>query len=50
MAQFETAQLTKFYREHCEDRVNVIHEGVRTIIVVADGAAALGMVAWQRRL
>jgi hypothetical protein len=37
MARFETAQLTERYRDRCEDRVNVIHEDERTVIVVADG-------------
>jgi hypothetical protein len=42
MARFETAQLTERYRDRCEDRVNVIHEDERTVIVVADGAGGIG--------
>jgi serine/threonine protein phosphatase PrpC len=34
--------LTERYRDHCEDRVNVIHEDERTVIVVADGAGGVG--------
>ncbi len=42
MARFETAQLTARYRNQCEDRVNVIHDAERTVIVVADGAGGVG--------
>ena len=42
MPRFETAQSTESYRKHCEDRVNVIHQDERTIIVVADGAGGVG--------
>jgi serine/threonine protein phosphatase PrpC len=42
MARFETAHVTHGYREHCEDRVAVIHDDERTIVVVADGAGGIG--------
>jgi serine/threonine protein phosphatase PrpC len=42
MPHFETVQLTKAYRNHCEDRVAVIQQDDRTIIVVADGAGGVG--------
>ena len=42
MSRFETAQVTHGYREHCEDRVAVIDEDERTIVVVADGAGGVG--------
>lgn len=42
MPRFETSQLTQAYRNHCEDRVAVIHDDDRTIIVVADGAGGVG--------
>jgi serine/threonine protein phosphatase PrpC len=38
MTSFETFQLVEAYRERCEDRVDVIADGDRTLIVVADGA------------
>ena len=42
MTRFETAYVTRDYREHCEDRVAVIHDDERVIIVVADGAGGVG--------
>lgn len=42
MTSFETAQLVEAYRERCEDRVEVIVDGSRTLIVVADGAGGTG--------
>jgi hypothetical protein len=42
MARFETVQLTQGYRNPCEDRVKVIHDDERTVIVVADGAGGVG--------
>ena len=42
MTAFETVQLVQAYRSRCEDRVDVIDQGERTIIVVADGAGGVG--------
>jgi PPM family protein phosphatase len=42
MPPFETAQLTRAYRDRCEDRVAVIQSDDRTIVVVADGAGGVG--------
>ncbi|GAB5405827.1 MAG: hypothetical protein Aurels2KO_40580 [Aureliella sp.] len=42
MANIETISLTEKYREHCEDRVDVICAGQRSVIVVADGAGGSG--------
>ena len=42
MTSFETAHLVEAYREPCEDRVDIITDGNRTLIVVADGAGGTG--------
>ncbi len=42
MTSFETSQLVEAYRERCEDRIDVITDGNRTLIVVADGAGGTG--------
>jgi hypothetical protein len=42
MIRFETAQATAAYRNPCEDRVAVIQDRERTVIVVADGAGGIG--------
>lgn len=42
MSRYETAHITESYREGCEDRVAVITDGDRTIIVAADGAGGVG--------
>jgi serine/threonine protein phosphatase PrpC len=42
MTSFETAHLVEPYRERCEDRIDVITDGERTLIVVADGAGGAG--------
>ena len=38
MSLIESISATEKYRERCEDRVDVIDEDQRTVIVVADGA------------
>lgn len=42
MTSFETAHVVEAYRERCEDRIDVISDGDRTLIVVADGAGGTG--------
>jgi len=42
MTSFETAHVVEAYRERCEDRIEVIADGDRTLIVVADGAGGTG--------
>ncbi|MCA9135821.1 MAG: hypothetical protein KDB00_03655 [Planctomycetales bacterium] len=42
MISFETTHLVEAYREHCEDRLDIISDGNRTLIVVADGAGGSG--------
>lgn len=42
MTSFETAQVVVAYRERCEDRIDVLADGDRTLIVVADGAGGTG--------
>lgn len=42
MSLFETSQIVEAYRERCEDRIEVIADGDRTLIVVADGAGGTG--------
>ena len=42
MKLFETTLLTEKYREPCEDRVAVLGDNQRTVIVVADGAGGIG--------
>jgi serine/threonine protein phosphatase PrpC len=42
MPRFEATQLTAAYRQRCEDRVIVIQQDERTVIVVADGAGGIG--------
>jgi hypothetical protein len=39
---YETVHILEAYRSRCEDRLEVIHDGGRTIIVVADGAGGSG--------
>lgn len=42
MTSFETSHVVEAYRERCEDRIEVIADGDRTLIVVADGAGGTG--------
>lgn len=42
MTSFETAHAVQAYRERCEDRIDIITNGDRTVIVVADGAGGTG--------
>ncbi|TWT93491.1 protein phosphatase 2C domain-containing protein [Neorhodopirellula pilleata] len=42
MTSFETAHVVEAYRERCDDRIDVITDGDRTLIVVADGAGGTG--------
>ncbi len=42
MPLIETAHAVEKYRAKCEDRVDVIHEDQRTVVVVADGAGGTG--------
>lgn len=42
MTSFETCHVIEAYRERCEDRIDVIADGDRTLIVVADGAGGTG--------
>lgn len=42
MPSFETSHLIEAYREPCEDRIDVITNDERTVIVVADGAGGTG--------
>jgi PPM family protein phosphatase len=42
MTSFETCHHIETYRERCEDRIEVITDGDRTLIVVADGAGGTG--------
>lgn len=42
MTSFETAHVVEAYREICEDRIEIISDGDRTLIVVADGAGGTG--------
>lgn len=42
VTSIETAKVVEAYRETCEDRVEVIVDGDRTLIVVADGAGGTG--------
>lgn len=42
MAYLETNATTVPYRKRCEDRVAVIQQPARTVIVVADGAGGVG--------
>ncbi len=42
MPPLETIHVTEAYRDRCEDRVAVIQQDERTIIVVADGAGGIG--------
>ena len=42
MSLIESISATENYRERCEDRVDVINEDNRTVIVVADGAGGVG--------
>ncbi len=42
MTSLETAHVVEAYRERCEDRIDVITDGDRTLIVVADGAGGTG--------
>ena len=42
MSLIESISATEKYRERCEDRVDVINEDNRTVIVVADGAGGVG--------
>lgn len=41
-ASYETVHILEAYRRRCEDRVEVIQDTGRTIIVVADGAGGTG--------
>ena len=42
MSLIESILATENYRDRCEDRVDVINEDNRTVIVVADGAGGVG--------
>lgn len=42
MTLFETSHSVEAYRERCEDRIEILTEGERTLIVVADGAGGTG--------
>ncbi|MDB2687181.1 protein phosphatase 2C family protein [Mariniblastus sp.] len=42
MSLIESISATENYRERCEDRVDVINEDNRTVIIVADGAGGVG--------
>ena len=42
MSLIESISATEKYRERCEDRVDIINEDHRTVIVVADGAGGIG--------
>lgn len=42
MSSFETAHVVEAYRNRCEDRIDVIVDDDRTLIVVADGAGGTG--------
>ena len=42
MTRYETLQVTQAYRTRCEDRVAVLEESERSVIVVADGAGGVG--------
>jgi serine/threonine protein phosphatase PrpC len=42
MTSFETSHIIEAYRERCEDRIDVIIDCDRTLIVVADGAGGTG--------
>jgi serine/threonine protein phosphatase PrpC len=42
MTLFETSQAVEKYRERCEDRVAVMPDGDRVVLVVADGAGGSG--------
>lgn len=42
MPSFETSNLVEAYRDRCEDRIAVVTEGDRTLIIVADGAGGTG--------
>ena len=42
MTSFETSHLVEAYRDRCEDRIEVITDDDRTLIVVADGAGGTG--------
>ncbi len=42
MTSLETSHFVEAYRERCEDRIDVIADGDRTLIVVADGAGGTG--------
>lgn len=42
MTSFETSHVIEAYRERCEDRIEIIADGDRTLIVVADGAGGTG--------
>ena len=42
MTSFETCHVVEAYREWCEDRIEVIADGDRALIVVADGAGGTG--------
>ena len=42
MTSFETSHVVEAYRERCEDRLDVIADGDRTLIIVADGAGGTG--------
>lgn len=42
MTHIETATASVSYRDRCEDRVAVLHNADRTVVVVADGAGGIG--------
>jgi serine/threonine protein phosphatase PrpC len=42
LAIFEIASTTAAYREKCEDRVDILSDSDRVVIVVADGAGGIG--------
>jgi PPM family protein phosphatase len=42
MGRFETVKIVEPGTIHCDDRVAVIHDEDRTVIVVADGAGGIG--------
>lgn len=42
MQHFEVTQLTAAYRQRCEDRIGVFHDGERVVVAIADGAGGIG--------